>query len=134
MKGRKPKGKADRSQGSQSAGRQLGSPRSIRETHAWRQGQRGVKQFWHNYLNLLRSHFRNMTRRQQEELISKLSWIITVGVTVLIIMFFHPFMPLLVRLLGVPLALAGAWWAGTRIISPIMIRRLEQYLNQDYAP
>ena len=39
----------------------------------------GAKKLWTNYLQLLSTYFNNMDRSGQEDLITKFSWILTLG-------------------------------------------------------
>ena len=104
-------------------------PRSIQETKAWQEGTGGLKRMWHNYVTMLGTQFKKMTRREQEELITRLSQIVTIGSAALITMLFYGFIPLFLKIFVLPGILLGAYWAGTNIVSPIMIARYEQYLN-----
>jgi len=104
-------------------------PRSIQETKAWQEGTGGLKRMWHNYVTMLGTQFKKMTRREQEELITRLSQIVTIGSAALITMLFYGFIPLFLKIFVLPGILLGAYWAGTNVVSPIMIARYEQYLN-----
>lgn len=112
-------------------GKNLPSGRNITDTDGWKTGKTGAKRIWANYKKSLRDHFNNMTRAEQEDLIDKFSMIITIGVTVVVVLIANPFIPRLIRVLGVPLALMASWWAGRRIVAPVMIDRLEHLLKKD---
>ena len=74
-----------------------------------------------------------MNRTEQESLITKASVIITIGVTTLALVVFYPLVPQLVRVFLVPGAIFGAWWLGGKVVSQVVIARLEPMLNKpDY--
>lgn len=89
------------------------------------------KKVWTNYLKVLSGYFHGLTRLQQEQLITKFSWILALGsvgwLWCLIYPLFHP----LIRLFAFPLSLALAYWFGKNIMSRIMIDRFSKYLNND---
>ncbi len=107
-----------------------GGPRNLQETKAWQEGTGGLKRMWRNYLTMLGTQFKKMSRREQEDLITRLSQIVTIGSAALITMLFYGFIPLFLKIFVLPGILLGAYWAGTNIVSPIMIARYEQYLNR----
>ncbi len=108
-----------------------GKARNITETEAWKSSSRGAKRFWVNYKNVLRDSFNRMSRQEQEDLIIKFAMIVTLGVTCLVILIFYPVTPRLMRVLGLPVALLVAWWAGRRIVGPVVIDRMENMLRKD---
>lgn len=108
-----------------------GKARNITETEAWKSSSRGAKRFWVNYKNVLRESFNRMSRQEQEDLIIKFAMIVTLGVTCLVILIFYPVTPRLMRVLGLPVALLVAWWAGRRIVGPVVIDRMENMLRKD---
>ncbi|MBX9568979.1 MAG: hypothetical protein K2X77_08795 [Candidatus Obscuribacterales bacterium] len=108
-----------------------GKARNITETEAWKSSSRGAKRFWVNYKNILKDSFNRMTRQEQEDLIIKFAMIVTLGVTCLVILIFYPVTPRLMRVLGLPVALLVAWWAGRRIVGPVVIDRMEGMLRKD---
>jgi hypothetical protein len=107
-------------------------PKNIRETKAWQDGSAGVKKMWWNYKQTLSESFKRMGRAQQEQLITQLSMIVTIGTTILLLSFFYNFLPQVVRVFALPLIGVGSWWAGTRIVAPIMIGRYDEYLNREF--
>jgi hypothetical protein len=91
----------------------------------------GGKKLWSNYLQLLLTHFQNMTRYEQEELITKLSWIITVGGAALAWCQIYPLFHPMIRLFACPITGILAYWFGKNIVSRIMIDRFSSYLNNE---
>ena len=108
-----------------------GRARNITETEAWKSSSKGAKRFWVNYKNVLRDSFNRMSRQEQEDLIIKFAMIVTLGVTCLVILIFYPVTPRLMRVLGLPVALLVAWWAGRRVVGPVVIDRMEGMLRKD---
>lgn len=117
---------ADEKKDTGSAGRK----RDITDTQGWKSSSKGFQRFWNNYKTVLVTSFNRMNRREQEDLIDKFSMIITIGVTCLIILIFYPVIPRLLRVLGLPVALLAAWWAGRRVVGPVVIDRMEKYLKR----
>ncbi|HEY9871094.1 MAG TPA: hypothetical protein V6D08_18150 [Candidatus Obscuribacterales bacterium] len=106
-----------------------GGPRNIQETKAWKESTSGLQRMWHNYLNMLGTQFRRMSRADQEALITRLCQIVTIGSAALVTMLFYGFIPLFLKIFVLPGILLAAYWAGTNVVAPIMIVRYEQYLN-----
>ncbi|PWT94607.1 MAG: hypothetical protein C5B53_12750 [Candidatus Melainabacteria bacterium] len=105
-------------------------PRNIKENKLWQDSVGAFRQMWTNYINLLSVSFHNMSREEQCKLITRLSQIITIGVTALVLSLFYQFLPLFVRVLVLPPIVIVAWLIGTRIVSPVIIRRVGRHLNQ----
>jgi hypothetical protein len=116
--------------GGTTSGRPLNT-RNITDTEGWKSSRKGVKRVWGNYKKLLTESFNNMSRSEQEDLIDKFALIFTIGVTCLVVLLFSPVMPRLVRVLGVPAALIAAWWAGRRIVGPVIIDRMSHLLKRE---
>lgn len=108
-----------------------GGPNNIRETQAWKASKHGVNRVWTNYRNTLAEAFRKMNRSEQEALVQRFCLIITMGVTGIALLLFYPLVPQLVRVFFVPAAGVGAFWAGNRIVTPVVLARLEGVLNRD---
>lgn len=104
-------------------------PRNLKETKVWQETIGAAQQMWSNYVNVLGVSFRRMGRIEQCNLILKLSQIITIGVAALATSFFYPFLPLFVRVLGLPVVIIGAWFIGSKVVSPVIIKRVEKSLN-----
>lgn len=109
-----------------------GKPRNITEMGVYKSGTSGVKRFWTNYKKVLRESFTKMDRVAQEDLITKFSMIVTMGVTVLMIVIFYGLIPAReFRVFGVPLLLITAWWLGNNLVANVVIARMEGLLNKD---
>lgn len=110
-------------------------PQSIRETKVWKQGSSEVNRAWSNYKTSLIRAFKRLSRVDQESLITQICMITTMGVSMLLYMFIYPFLPLFIRLFALPLVLIGSYWAGTKLVAPIMIVRFDSLLNpQRFVP
>ncbi len=107
-------------------------PKNIMETQAWKEGTGGAKKLWGNYMNILSDSFARMPRDGQEQLITRLSQVLTIGSAILILSFFYAFIPVFIRVLALPAVVVGAWYAGTKVVAPIMIARFDSYLNRDF--
>jgi len=105
---------------------------SIQDSKVWQEGRTGVRKLWSDYKTMLVTYFQRMPRSEQEDLITRLCLIVTMGVGALALMFFYGFVPQYVRIIVVPAVLGGAYWAGTKIVAPIMIVRYDQYLNREF--
>ena len=91
----------------------------------------GGKKLWTNYLQLLSGYFQNMTRNEQEELITKFSWILTIGAAALAWCQIYPLFHPIIRLFACPISCILAYWFGKNIVSKIMIDRFSNYLNNE---
>ena len=107
-------------------------PKNIRETKVWQQSSNGIKHLWSNYMQMLKRSFQTMPRTQQEQLIGRICLIVTIGVSMLLLGFVYSFLPQLLRVFVLPGLFALAYWAGTKLVTPIIIIRYEQYLNRDF--
>ncbi len=105
------------------------NPKNITETKAWKEGVGGFRQVWSNYLNTLSTAFRRMTRADQEQLITKLCQVITVGCAIVLTTFFYQFVPTLIRVFALPAFIVGSWFIATRVVSPMIITQFENKLN-----
>lgn len=115
----------------QAGGRQ-GSPRSIQETQAWQSSQAGLQNMWANYRRVLKTSWQRMPRTEQEALITRLCQIVTMGVSVLVLMFFYSFLPKLIAIFAVPGVLVASFYTGTKIVAPIIAAQYDQYLNKEF--
>jgi len=107
-------------------------PRNLRETKVWKDTIGACQQLWSNYIAMLKLSFRKMSRYDQEQMITKYSWVISMGVAALAYQFFiRDFLPVIIRVLALPLILVAAWAVGTRLVAPVFIKRFEKYLNQE---
>ena len=85
---------------------------------------------WSRYVNLLIASFRRMRRQDQCELITRLSQIVTSAVAPLVMALIYQSLPLFVRVLILPAIAIAAWMIGTRIVSPVVIKRMGRHLSQ----
>jgi hypothetical protein len=104
---------------------------NFRETPAWKASRQGIGRVWYNYKNTLATAFNNMSRADQEALIQKLCVIVTLGVGILGLLLFYSLLPRLGRVFGVPVALFGAYWVGNKIVTPVVLARIEHLLNKE---
>ncbi len=100
----------------------------------WTQGKKGLSDLWESYVQLLQRDFGKRSRESQEQLILRLSQVITIGCVVVLLNFFYPFIPSLIRLFVFPLMLVASWFVATRAIAPMIVVRFEDRLNpsEDY--
>lgn len=132
MKGRGSRGADDgRIDATPPRGSSMG-PRSIQDTQAFKDGQAGARRVWSNYTAMLRREFQNRSRFEQESLITRLCQVVTIGSAMLVMSLFYSFLPLFLRVFVLPGAFLVAYWAGTKIVSPIMIVRFDKYLNREF--
>ena len=52
------------------------------------------------------------------------------GVAATALTFFYPFLPLFVKIVTVPTVLIVAWWLGGRVVSRVVIERMDKFLNR----
>jgi len=107
-------------------------PRNIAETKVWKESTGSAKRAWSNYVNMLGERFQMLPRFDQEQFITRLSIIFTMGATIIIMVMFYSFLPTAVRLLALPGALVASYLVGLKVVTPIMISRYEQFLNREY--
>lgn len=122
----------DATPGNSPASNMSNRPRNIAETKVWKESTGTAKKAWSNYLGMLSDRFQMMPRFEQEQFITRLSVIFTMGATIIVMVMFYSFLPTAVRLLALPGALVASYLAGLKIVTPIMISRYEQYLNREY--
>jgi hypothetical protein len=101
----------------------------LQESRLWKDSVGALQKMWDNYLEVLATYFQRMSRLEQEQLITKYSWIIAMGGVGLIWCQIYNFVPPVLRVIGFPLSLAFAYWFGKTIVSRIMIDRLSKYLK-----
>jgi hypothetical protein len=106
-------------------------PQNIGQTKAWKAGQQGMGRMWNNYKSHLVNSFRRMSRADQEALVQRVCMIVTIGVAGIALLLFYQFIPRLGRVFGVPAAVFGAYWMGNKIVTPVVLARLEDVLNRD---
>lgn len=87
-----------------------------------------VRQLW---ASSLADAFKRMHRSEQEALIVRLCQISCVFTAIVLTSFFYQFVPILVRVLGLPTFIIGSWFVATRVLSPIVIAHYEMSLNSE---
>jgi hypothetical protein len=112
-------------------GKSAGKPHDIRETKAWQKGQKGVQKLWQNYLDFLGGYFRTMDRDEQVSTIEKFCVTLTVGISMVVLACFYSMLLQPVRVIALPLVLGGAWWFGSKVITPVMVTRLNRYIKPE---
>jgi hypothetical protein len=85
--------------------------------------------FWQQYKERLVTSFNLMDRDQQESVIRKNTTALTVGFAVLFLNAIYGALPALLRVLGVPLICVGSYYAGRKLLTPFMIKRLERHMK-----
>lgn len=95
----------------------------------WNQGKKGLSDLWKNYLQMLQRDFQKRPRESQEQLILRLSQVLTIGCVVVLLNFFYSFIPSVIRLFAFPLLLVASWFVATRAIAPMIVVRFEDHLN-----
>jgi len=114
------------------ASRNLPAPKRTKKEankEMWNQGKKGLSDIWENYVQMLRRDFQKRSRESQEQLILRLSQVLTIGCVVVLLNFFYSFIPSVIRLFAFPLLLVAAWFVATRAIAPMIVVRFEEYLN-----
>ncbi len=101
----------------------------LTESKIWKETVGVLQKGWDNYLRLLATYFQRMSRNEQEALITKYSWIVSLGGVGLIWCQIYTFLHPVLRVIGFPLSMAVAYWFGLKIVSRIMIERMSKYLN-----
>lgn len=105
-------------------------PKNITETKGWQQSTSGLKQMWGNYVAILAEQFRRLDRPNQEQLITRLCQVVTVGCAIVLTNFFYQFIPLMIRVFAFPAILLGSWWVASKVVAPIVISQFEDKLNK----
>ncbi|MBP7861922.1 hypothetical protein KA183_09590 [bacterium] len=95
----------------------------------WNQGKKGLSDIWENYVQMLRRDFQKRPRDSQEQLILRLSQVLTIGCVVVLLNFFYSFIPSVIRIFAFPVLLVIAWFVATRAIAPMIVVRFEDHLN-----
>jgi hypothetical protein len=101
----------------------------LTESKIWKDTIGALLKMWDGYLEFIASQFHGMSRFEQEELITKYSWIVSMGGVGLIWCQVYNFVPPPLRLIGAPLSLAFAYWFGRTVVSRVMIDRMNKYLK-----
>ncbi|MBI5171847.1 MAG: hypothetical protein HY986_03110 [Candidatus Melainabacteria bacterium] len=98
--------------------------KDLRDTEAWKKGKSSVTGAWDRYLKILKDSFQNMDRYDQEVLITRFCYVISIGISGIILSCFYGLLPAMVRVLALPIVLAGGWYVGSKIVAPAMIARI----------
>jgi hypothetical protein len=106
-------------------------PQNIGQTQAWKASKQAGGRMWNNYKTHLVNSFRRMPRADQEALVQRVCVIVTIGVSGILLLLFYQFIPRLGRVFGVPAAVFGAFWCGNKIVTPVVLARLEDIMNKD---
>lgn len=86
--------------------------------------EKRLDNFFDRYINQLKRYWKGMPQDDKETLVGKTSVIITVGSTVSLIAAIYKLLPLAFRILAVPIALAGSYALGKKIIAPYTVGQL----------
>lgn len=111
-------------------GQENSAPRSVMETEFVQKSKKGIGRIWSGYISFLANYYRNMSKEEQDKLISQFSLVITMGVTAIILAMFYSFIPAGLSVFIVPIILGASWWAGSKIVPPIVIARLEDEIKR----
>lgn len=84
------------------------------------------KKIW----QVLICRFQSLSRLEQEALLVRASQISLVTVGILICCFFYPYIPLIARILGLPILLVASWTCATYVLFPIVAAHAEDHLNK----
>lgn len=85
-----------------------------------------------NLWQVLISRFQSLSRLEQEALLVRTSQISLVTVGILICCFFYPYLPLIARILGLPILLMASWACATYVLFPIVAAHVEDHLNEAF--
>jgi hypothetical protein len=106
-------------------------PQNVTQAKAWQASRAGMNRAWSNYRQHLANSFKRMSRWEQEGLIQRLCLIVTIGVTGLALLLFYSLIDRTVRVLLVPAAMFAAWWAANKIVTPVVLARMDNLLNKE---
>ena len=84
----------------------------------------GADSAWNGYVGILIWRFNNTSRTRQEEYILRLSQAVTIGSAALVLSFVYQFFPTLARALVLPIVLAGAYFVSSKVVAPVVIRKV----------
>ena len=103
----------------------------FRSNKAMDQGKKGVKKLLDSYTAFLKKSFRNTPRYQQEAYINRFSQIVCIGIAVVILQSFYSVLLKEVRIISLPLLVGAAWFIANKVVTPAIIKRLGNYMNDD---
>ncbi len=96
---------------------------NIKESRIWKDSIGAIFGVLRNWLKLLYKYYQNMTAAQQEELVTKVCWLATVGAAAWIWCVIYPLFLPIVRVLLCPISMFCAYWFGKKLVPAIMIER-----------
>lgn len=108
---------------------QNNKPNDMRSSPVWKKMQEGMANLWLRYKALLATSFSNMSRYEQENLITRFSFVVSIGIGMVVLNFFYSVLPTIVRVIALPIVLSVGWYIGTRIVAPAAIDRLEKFMH-----
>ncbi|MBX9937750.1 MAG: hypothetical protein K2Y32_00780 [Candidatus Obscuribacterales bacterium] len=82
--------------------------------------------FFQKYTNTLKASFDDMNSDEQEALITRFCYVISIGIAMVALSCFYTILPPLVRILALPIVLAAAWFVGSKVVAPAMIERFRK--------
>ena len=103
----------------------------ITQSKLWQDTFGALGKMWDNYLEILSMSFQRMSRDEQEQLITKYSWIVSIGATAWVWVVVEPLthsLPI-IFLIGGPVSIGLAYWFGRNIVSRVVIDRLNKYMK-----
>lgn len=112
-------------------GKSAGKPHDIRDSKAWKKGQKGVQKIIQNYFDFLGNFFRQMDRDEQISTVEKFCVVLTVGISMVVLACFYSLLLQPIRVIALPLVLGFAWWLGSKVITPVMLARLSKYIHPE---
>jgi hypothetical protein len=106
-----------------------GEGNSIKDSKIWQNTVGPTKNAVAGYFGFLGKSFHDLPRMEQERLITNYCQILTIGAAIVILTFANPFLPTLVRVIALPAVGIFAWYMSTNVVSAIVIKRMDKYLN-----
>ncbi len=82
--------------------------------------------FMQKYTNTLKASFDEMDSDEQEAMITKFCYVISIGIAMVALSCFYTILPPLIRILALPIVLTGAWFVGSKVVAPAMIERFRK--------
>lgn len=82
--------------------------------------------FLQKYTNTLKASFDEMNSDEQEALITRFCYVISIGIAMVGLSCFYTILPPLIRILALPIVLTAAWFVGSKVVAPAMIERFRK--------
>jgi hypothetical protein len=95
------------------------------------EGKKGLKKLLDSYTGFLQKSFRNTPRYQQEAYINRFAQIVCIGIAVVILQSFYSVLLKEVRIISLPLLVGAAWFIANRLVTPAIIKRMGNYMNEN---